>query len=200
MIRTKLIVATSSTSRINLLKKSKIKFLVAKPKINEETIKKKYAQKNNVKKLTQHLAKQKSISVSKDKKNQYVLGCDTMVLINKKRMDKAKNLKEAKKSLKKLSGKKHKIITSLCLCKNKKVVWEHTETTTVEVRKLNNSEINYYFKQNGKQILKSVGCYQAEKMGPFVFSKINGDFYNVLGLPIIQLFKHLRKYNILQTL
>ena len=75
-------------------------------------------------------------------------------------------------------------------------IWTHTEKTTIFIRKLREEEINYYLKKNGKKILTSAGCYQAEKMGPYVFSKIKGDFYNVMGFPIIQFLNFLQKHNV----
>ena len=86
----------------------------------------------------------------------------------------------------------------MCVCFNTKIIWQHTERTTVHIRNLNERDICDYLKKCRKDVLKSVGCYQAEQMGPLIFSKLEGDFYNILGLPIISLVKYLRKNKLLK--
>ena len=92
--------------------------------------------------------------------------------------------------IKQLSGKKHKIISGLTICKNGKKIWSCVVTTQVKIRKLNSIEINEYLLQAGKKILHSVGCYQVESLGPQIIEEIRGDFFNVMGLPLFKLLKY----------
>ena len=116
--------------------------------------------------------------------NKLVVGSDTVIIFQNQIINKAKNLKEAKKKLQKLSGKKHQIISGVSVYKNNKEVWSDQQQSTVKLKKLNNKEIDEYLNKTGKQILLSVGCYQVEKLGPQIIESIKGDFFNVLGFPL----------------
>tara|TARA_Y100000590_G_scaffold304138_1_gene342932 strand:- start:1109 stop:1717 length:609 start_codon:yes stop_codon:yes gene_type:complete len=189
-----LVLASKSQSRKALLKKINVRFVSIDPRVDEKKYKLHfYKKKYNTRKITKELAEIKSLKISKIYKKRYVLGCDTSIEINKKTINKARNLFEAKKTLKKLSGKKHFIYTSMCISKEGKIIWEHTERTKMYIRKISNKEIQSYLKKTGKKILNSVGCYHAESNGPIIFKKIEGDFYNVLGLPVLTLISFLKK-------
>ena len=192
----KILLASTSQARKKILRNAGVNFYSKTPKVDEKKLKKIFKNKKfKTIKITKELARQKCQSI-KNNSGVIVVGCDTMIDINGVYFDKAKNLRSAKKILKKLSGKKHLIYTSLYVSKNNMKIWTHTEKTTIFIRKLREEEINYYLKKNGKKILTSAGCYQAEKMGPYVFSKIKGDFYNVMGFPIIQFLNFLQKHNV----
>lgn len=192
----KILLASTSQARKKILRNAGVNFYSKTPKVDEKKLKKIFKNKKfKTIKITKELARQKCQSI-KNNSGVIVVGCDTMIDINGVYFDKAKNLRSAKKILKKLSGKKHLIYTSLYVSKNNMKIWTHTEKTTIFIRKLREEEINYYLKKNGKKILASAGCYQAEKMGPYVFSKIKGDFYNVMGFPIIQFLNFLQKHNV----
>ena len=108
------ILASNSTSRYRLLKAAGLSFSKRIPTCNEEKIKTKLLQKKlNKKNIPKYLAKEKALSVSRKNPNKLVVGSDTIIIFQKKIISKAKNLKEAKKKLKQLSGKKHQIISSV---------------------------------------------------------------------------------------
>ncbi len=189
----KYILASSSRSRFEILKKCGFDFIQTTPLCNEEKIKKRINRRGaKPSSIAKTLSYQKSKSVSETKKyhKSYVIGCDTIVYLNKKIFDKAKNMKEAKEKIKKLSGKKHKIVTGLTVCRGGKKIWECSETTDVVIRKLTPTQINKYLKKTGNQILQSVGCYQIESLGPTIIQEIKGDFFNVMGLPLFKLLKY----------
>ena len=178
------LLASSSSSRRRLLKGAGLKFETIKPRCNEELIKEKLLNlKINIKNLPKYLAKEKAMSVSK-KTNKLVVGSDTVIIFQNTLISKAKNLKEAKKKLQKLSGKKHKIISAVSVCQKENQIWSTKQESTITLKKLNNEQIDEYLKKTGKQILSSVGCYQAEKLGPQIIKSIKGDFFNVLGFPL----------------
>ena len=125
-----------------------------------------------------------------------VIGCDTIIDLNNKVIEKARNIEEAKKKLKKLSGKKHKIYSSAAAYYKNKLIWKTTQKTTVKIRRLNTKEINEYLKKTGKNILLSVGCFQIEKDGPTIIENIKGDFFNVMGFPLFPFLAFLQKFSI----
>jgi len=191
------ILASNSSSRYRLLKNAGLNFLKTKPNCDEELIKnqliKKLINKKNLPKL---LAKEKALSVCLKKPNQLIVGSDTIIIFNNTIINKAKTLKEAKKKLKKLSGKKHQIISAVSVCYNYKQIWSSTQTSTIQIKKLNQNQINIYLKKTGIDILSSVGCYQVEKFGPHIIKSIKGDFFNVLGFPLFPFLSFLSKTNI----
>ncbi len=191
----KFILASSSKSRYKILKKNNLNFVKIKPGCDEEIIKKKI-KKNTPKKIAQILAKEKAKSVSIKNPNQIVVGCDTVVIFNEKLINKANTLKEAKEKITKLSGKKHKIVSAACAYINNKNVWQNHQTTIVEIRKLNNKEINKYIAACGKEVLESAGCYQIESIGPQIIKNIKGDFFNVMGFPLFPFLNFLNRFNI----
>ena len=119
-----------------------------------------------------------------NKTNNLVVGSDTIIIFQNTLINKAKNLSQAKSKLKKLSGKKHKIISAVSVCHKEKQIWSAQQESTITLRKLSTDQIDYYLKKTGKEILSSVGCYQAEKLGPQIIKSIKGDFFNVLGFPL----------------
>ena len=192
---TKFILASKSQSRFFILKNNKLSFLQVKPKCNEDKIKKIF-KKSKPKKLSLILAESKAKSLKKKYKEHLVVGCDTTIELNKKLIEKAKNLNEAKNTLTKMSGKKLAIFSSLvCVCREK-VVWKTTQKTTIKMRKLTNKEIDQYLKVTKKAILSSVGCFQIEKEGPNIIENIKGDFFNVMGLPLFPFLKFLKEFKI----
>ena len=189
------ILASSSSSRYNILKSAGLKFRKTKPLCNEEEIKNKISKKNKPSIIAKKLSFEKAKSVSKTKKhkNDYVIGCDTIIYLNKTIFNKAKSIKEARIKIKKLSGKKHKIVSGLTVCRQGKKVWQCSSTTNVKIRKINEYQIDKYLKQTGSQILNTVGCYQIESLGPVIIEDIKGDFFNVMGLPLFKLLKYVSK-------
>ena len=194
VLNKKFILASNSASRKRLLKNAGLSFFTEKPLCDEEYIKDQLLKKKiNKKKLPGILAEAKALSVSIRNTKYLVVGSDTIILFNNKIINKAKTIKEAKKKLKKLSGKKHQIISSASVCLNNKQIWSYQQTSTIYMNTLNQKQINTYLRKTGKNILSSVGCYQVEKLGPQIIKSINGDFFNVLGFPLFPFLTFLSK-------
>ena len=185
LLNRKFILASNSASRKMLLKNAGLNFFSEKPLCDEDYIKNQLLKKKiNMKKLPKLLAEAKALSVSKENTKHLVVGSDTIILFNNKIINKAKTIEEAKKKLQKLSGNKHQIISGVSVCLNNKQIWSYQQTSTIQMSKLNKKKIDTYLKKTGKNILSSVGCYQAEKLGPQIIKSIKGDFFNVLGFPL----------------
>jgi len=187
------ILASSSKSRYKILKNAGLNFTQKIPNCNEENIKKTIKRKTKPEIFAKKLSYEKAKSLSRQKQyaNKIVLGCDTVIYHKGKILDKASSIDKAKKKIRSLSGKTHIIISGLTICLNGTKVWENHEKTYVKIRKLSNNEINTYLKKTGKQILSSVGCYQIESLGPNIIENINGDYFNVMGLPLFNLLDYL---------
>ena len=194
LLNKKFILASNSASRYKVLKNAGLRFTKISPLCDEDYVKKQliknYINKKNLPKL---LAKEKALSVSTKKPNELVVGSDTIIIFKNTIINKAKTLDEAKKKLQKLSGNKHQIISGVSVCFKNKQVWSTQQTSTIVIKKLNTKQINDYLKLTGKDILSSVGCYQAEKLGPQIIKSIKGDFFNVLGFPLFPFLSFLSK-------
>ena len=194
LLNKQFILASNSASRKMLLKNAGLSFFTEKPLCDEDYIKDQLLKKNiNKKKLPKLLAEAKALSVSKKNTKHLVVGSDTIILFNNKIINKAKTIREAKKKLQKLSGKKHQIISSASVCLNNKQIWSHQQTSTIHMKTLNQKQIDTYLKKTGKNILSSVGCYQVERLGPQIIKSIKGDFFNVLGFPLFPFLIFLSK-------
>ena len=154
---TKFILASSSKSRYRILKNNNLIFSRKNPTCNEDLYKKKFIKKNfKAKKISLELARLKSKSVSKNTKNKLVIGSDTVIFFKNKFLSKASTLKDAEKKIKEISGKKHKIFSSVSAHYNNKEVWSHTQQSTVKIRRLNNNDIKLYLSKTGRGILDCV--------------------------------------------
>ena len=194
LLNKQFILASNSASRKMLLKNAGLSFFTKKPLCDEDCIKDQLLKKNiNKKKLPKLLAEAKALSVSKKNTKHLVVGSDTIILFNNKIINKAKTIREAKKKLQKLSGKKHQIISSASVCLNNKQIWSHQQTSTIHMNTLNQKQLDTYLKKTGKNILSSVGCYQVERLGPQIIKSIKGDFFNVLGFPLFPFLIFLSK-------
>ena len=193
----KFILASNSKSRFLILKNNKLNFRSVSHACDEELIKKKkIKEKTPPKKISLCLAINKAASISKKHHNSLVVGSDTVIDLNNKVIGKARNIEDAKKKLKKLSGKKHKIYSSAAAYYKNKLIWKTTQKTTVKIRRLRKKEIDEYLKNTDKSILLSVGCFQIEKDGPNIIENIKGDFFNVMGFPLFPFLLFLKKFNI----
>ena len=194
LLNKKFILASNSSSRYQLLKNVGLNFTTKKPLCDEDFIKNNFIKENKkVSSLAKFLAKTKALSVSNKNKDILVVGSDTIIIFQNKIINKAKSLIEARKKIKKLSGKKHQIISGASVCYNGKQIWSVDQKSTITMNKLDNKQIDKYLKHTGKEILFSVGCYQAEKIGPHIIKSINGDFFNVLGFPLFPFLSFLKK-------
>ena len=197
IFNTEFVLASTSKSRYSILKNTGLSFSKYAPLCNEEGLKKELLTKRtNPKKISLELARLKAFSVSEKMKKKIIVGSDTVIFINKKILNKAKNLKEAKNKIKLMAGKKHSIYSSASVFYNKKEVWNQTQKTTVKIRKLTEQEINLYLLKAGNKILSSVGCYQIETGGANIIENIRGDYFNVMGFPLFPFLNFLKKTSI----
>ena len=176
-----LILASKSPQRINLMKEMNINFNIFESKINENDIdiKKPHA-------FCKKLAIKKSNYVFKKYKNSIVIGADTVIYFNKQIIGKPKNKKEAYSILKSLSGNHHYVYTGVSII-SKKINYSFYDKTKVAFYDLNDNLINYYI-ENFNPYDKA-GAYGIQDWSKIFIKKINGCYYNVIGLPIPKLFK-----------
>jgi septum formation protein len=185
-----LILASASPRRKRLLEQLGIVIKVVPSEIDE-----KLNPRLKPKSQAELLSLEKAQAVAKNYKDAVVLAADTLVFIDDEILGKPTNEDDAKRMLKKLSGKSHRVITGFTLIHTaaKKIITESVETV-VTFRKLSEKEIKSYIKK--EHTLDKAGAYAAQGVGSLLIEKIDGDFFNVVGLPISKVFPLLKKFGI----
>ena len=187
----RVILASESPSRKNILKGSGIDFTSVPSGVNEDKIKDAF--KGPPKDLALALAETKSISVSKIRRSALVIGADQVLSFRGKPFSKPRSLKQAKENLLLFKGKKHILESATTIACNGKIVWRHQDSPCLTMRNFSNKFLSLYLKKAGKSTLLSSGGYSIEKEGSQLFSKIEGEFFSIIGLPLVPLLGKLRK-------
>ena len=190
----KIILASKSEVRKKILDKNGINAEVMPANIDEDRVKESLLQEKATPKIiSKNLAELKANKVSTQINDQLVLGADSVIDLNSELISKPTNRNEALTILKKLNGKKHQLISSVCISKNGSMIWNFTDTSTLTMKQLNLDEIKSYLAKIRDKELYAYGVYQIEADGRALFSKIEGDEDTVMGLPIKQIKEYLNK-------
>ena len=187
-----LILASKSKVRKEILEKHKINCLVEPSNIDEEPIKDsllKEGAKSEI--ISKNLAELKANKVSQKKNGELVLGADSVIDLEGELISKPKSRDDAMKILKKLNGKKHHLISSVCISKNGYMVWNCTDKAALTMKKMSDEELKEYLSKITDEALFAYNVYQIEGEGRSLFSKIEGDEDTIMGLPIKQIKEYL---------
>ena len=188
----KIILASKSGVRKKILNQNGIDCEVMSSNIDEDQVKESLIQEKATPKLiSKNLAELKANKISEKNPNEFVLGADSVVDLNNELISKPKNRKEAFDILQKLNGKKHQLISSVCISKNGSMIWNYTDSSTLTMKKLNLGEIKSYLTRIKDKELYAYGVYQIEADGRSLFSKIEGDEDSIMGLPVKQIREYL---------
>ena len=188
----KIILASKSGVRKKILDENNINCDVISSNIDEDQVKESLLKENATPEIiSKNLAELKANKISKKKPNEIVLGADSVIDLEGELVSKPKNREEALNILKKLNGKKHQLISSVCISKNGSMIWNFTDSSFLTMRKLNLDEIkSYLFKIKDKELF-AYGVYQIEADGRSLFSKIEGDENTIMGLPVKKIKEYL---------
>lgn len=141
--------------------------------------------------ISKNLAEIKANKISTKKPDRIVLGADSVIDLDGELISKPKSREDAIKILKKLNGKRHQLISSVCISKNGSMIWNYTDSSTLTMKKLNLDEIKVYLKKIDDEKLYAYGVYQIEAGGRALFSKIEGDENTIMGLPVEKIKEYL---------
>ena len=187
-----IILASRSGIRKKILENHGIKCEVIPAKINENQIKESLLETNTTPELiSKNLAELKANKISEKKHGELVLGADSVIDLNGEIISKPINREEAFKTLRKLNGQKHQLISSVCISKNGSMIWNFTDASTLTMKQLNPNEIKLYLAKMGDKELYAYGVYQIEAEGRSLFLKIEGNEDSIMGLPIKQIKEYL---------
>ena len=188
----KVILASKSEVRKKILNQNGIACEVLPANVDEEQVKDSLLKEKATPELiSKNLAELKANKVSEKKPDEFVLGADSVIDLNGELISKPTNREEAFDILKKLNGKKHQLISSVCISKNGFMIWNLTDASTLTMKQLNLDEIESYLAKIGDKELYAYGVYQIEADGRSLFSKIEGDEDTIMGLPVKQIKEYL---------
>lgn len=143
------------------------------------------------------LAIAKAMDVSGRNPDAYVIGSDQTLSFEGELLHKPKDMAEARQRLLDLSGKSHELNSSVAIIRNGENIWTYTETSIITFRQLDPGFVGRHVAEVGDKILSSVGAYQIEGKGVQLFEKIQGDFFSIMGLPLLPLLAELRRLELL---
>jgi septum formation protein len=191
-----IILASKSGVRKKILDENNIKSEVIPSNINEDQVKESLLNKKATPEIiSKNLAELKANKISEKIKDRLVLGADSVIDLNGELISKPTNRKEALTILQKLNGKKHQLISSVCISKNGVMIWNFTDSSNLTMKNLNSDEIKSYLEKIRDKELYAYGVYQIEADGKSLFSKIEGDEDTIMGLPIKQIKEYLKNYD-----
>ena len=191
----KIILASNSKVRKKILDENKIECKVFPSNIDEESVKKSLLKENaNPEVISKNLAELKANKISLKFYDEIVLGADSVIDINKELISKPKDREEALKILKKLNGKTHHLISSVCISKNGSMIWNYTDKAALTMKDLSDKELKEYLFKIKDEALYAYNVYQIEGEGRSLFSKIQGDEDTIMGLPVKKIKDYLSNF------
>ena len=190
-----IILASKSKVRKEILDKNDILSKVVPSNVDEEIIKKGLLKENaSPEIISKSLAELKANKVSLKNNDMLVLGADSVIDLEGQLISKPESREEAFEILKKLNGKKHDLVSSVCISKNGSMIWNYSDKATLTMKNLNDNELKNYLSKISDEALYAYNVYQVEGEGKNLFSKINGDENTIMGLPINKIKEYLSNY------
>ena len=190
-----IILASKSKVRKEILDKNNIVSQVEQSNVDEDIVKESLLKnKASPETISKNLAELKANKVSQKKPEKLVLGADSVIDLNGELISKPTNRDEALKILKKLNGKSHNLISSVCVSKNGFMIWHYTDKATLKMKNFTEEELNVYLSKISNENLYAYNVYQIEGEGRNLFSEIDGDEDTIMGLPIKRLKEYLNNY------
>ena len=188
----RIILASKSKVRKKILEENGINCLVKPANVDEDL-----AKKNLLKKkatpliISKNLAELKANKISQKSNGEMVLGADSIIELNETIISKPFNRDEALKILQKLNGKKHHLISSVCISKNGSMIWNYTDKAALTMKKMTIEELKVYLAKIKDEALYAYNVYQIEGEGRNLFSRIDGEEETIMGLPINSIKEYL---------
>ena len=191
----KLILASKSKVRKEILDKNNIFAQVQPSSVDEDPIKQSLLNENaSPEIISKNLAELKASRVSQKNFDVLVLGADSVIDLEGELISKPQSREEALSILKKLNGKKHNLVSSVCISKNGSMIWNHTDKATLTRKKFSDVELEEYLSKISDESLYAYNVYQIEGEGKNLFLKIDGDKNTIMGLPIKKIQEYLNNY------
>ncbi len=191
----KIVLASKSKVRKEILDKNDIQSIVEPSNVDEDIVKLSLIkEKATPEIISKNLAELKANKVSAKKKDQIVLGADSVIDLDGELISKPENREDAMAILKKLNGRSHFLISSICISKNGLMLWNYTDKAKLTMKNLSDEELKKYLSKISDEALYAYNVYQIEGEGKNLFSSIIGDEDTIMGLPIQKIKEYLKIY------
>ena len=196
-----LILASESKIRAKLLEAAGLAFIVEPPGLDESAMRQAVSGEDALQPqdVAEVLARAKAEAVSDLAHGAFVIGADQVLALGDEIFAKPDSMESAREQLRALSGKTHKLQSSVALAREGEILFAHTEEASLTMRKLSPEFIGRYLAAAGEEVLSSVGAYQLEGLGIELFDKIEGDYFSILGLPLLPLLDALRREGAIES-
>ena len=191
----KIILASKSKVRKKILDKNQIPCDVKPSSVDEDVVKESLIKELATPEIiSKNLAELKANKVSLNQGDRLVLGADSVIDLDGELISKPESREEALLILKKLNGKKHNLISSVCISKNGSMMWNYTDKAELTMKKFSEENLKVYLSKISDEALYSYNVYQIEGEGRNLFSNINGDKDTIMGLPVFKIKEYLKNY------
>jgi septum formation protein len=195
-----LVLASASAIRATMLRAAGLDFRVIPARVDEDEIKLGLnAEGADLRAAATALAELKAHRVSQAEPQDFIIAADSMLACGSRWYDKPQSAAEARDHLLSLRGKSHELVSAVALARGGSVIWRHADAATLTMRDFSDGFLDAYLAQAGDTVLHSVGCYQIEGLGAQLFSRIRGDHFTILGLPLLPLLDILRENKVLRA-
>tara|TARA_B100001057_G_scaffold372869_1_gene377220 strand:+ start:841 stop:1425 length:585 start_codon:yes stop_codon:yes gene_type:complete len=191
----KIILASKSKIRKKILDENNIFVQVQPSNVDEDVVKESLIkEKTSPENISKNLAELKANKISQKENSFLVIGADSVIDLNGELISKPKNRQEAMHILQKLNGKKHYLISSVCISKNGLMVWNYTDKAILTMKSMTNNDLENYLSKIPDKALYAYNVYQIEGEGKNLFSNIEGDENTIMGLPVKKIKEYLNNY------
>ena len=191
-----LILASKSKVRKEILDKNNISSTVKPSNVDEDMVKETLLKiKASPEIISKNLAELKANKVSQNNNADLVLGADSVIDLEGELISKPEDRQEALKILKKLNGKKHHLISSVCISKNGSMIWNYTDKAMLQMKNFSDEDLKKYLSKISDENLYAYNVYQIEGEGRNLFSKIEGNEDTIMGLPVNKIKEYLKNFN-----
>ena len=196
-----LILASSSASRASILRNAGLTFTQLPARVDETAlIESLVAEGAKPRDIADALAEAKTLKVARTAPpDAIVLGADQLLVCEGRIFEKPAGRAEAETHLAFLAGKRHELVGGVVAAKGGQIIWRHVETARLTMRAMDAAAISDYLDEAGDAVFASVGCYHLEGLGPHLMSRIDGDFFAILGLPLLAVLDMLRTQGALRA-
>ena len=189
-----IILASKSKVRKDILTKNNIYCEVEPSNVDEESVKESLIIENaSPEVISKNLAELKANKISSKIEERIVLGADSVIDLSGELISKPTDRREAMQILKKLNGREHYLISSVCISKNGSMIWNYTDKAKLKMKNFSEKELEEYLSKISDEALYSYNVYQIEGEGRNLFSEINGDEDTIMGLPVKKIKQYLKK-------
>ena len=190
--------ASQSTIRQQILQAAGVSF-EAETSLFDEVAARILMQRMSPKSIAQELAVGKALAVAAKHPQKLVIGADQVLEVEGNILGKPENISDARRQLQTLRGKTHQLHSAVCVCKNREIMWHTTDTAVLSMRIFSDEFLETYLLSEADQLATSVGGYKIEGKGLQLFDNIVGDYFTILGLPLLPLLAYFRQTAIIPS-